>query len=31
MRKKGLERSRAFSWERNAAETMDVYRKVVYH
>ncbi|MGB7537909.1 MAG: glycosyltransferase family 1 protein [Anaerolineales bacterium] len=31
LRKKGLERSHAFSWERNAAETMDVYRKVVYH
>ncbi len=31
MRKKGLDRSHTFSWERNAAETMDVYRKVVYH
>ncbi len=31
MRKKGLEQSKAFSWERNAAGTMDVYRKVVYH
>ena len=31
LRKKGLERASAFSWERNATETMDVYRKVVYH
>jgi glycosyltransferase involved in cell wall biosynthesis len=31
MRKKGLERARAFTWERNAAQTMEVYRKVVSH
>jgi glycosyltransferase involved in cell wall biosynthesis len=31
MRKKGLRQARKFSWERNAAETMEVYRKVVYH
>jgi glycosyltransferase involved in cell wall biosynthesis len=31
MREKGLLRARKFSWERNALETMEVYRKVVYH
>jgi glycosyltransferase involved in cell wall biosynthesis len=31
MRKKGLEQSKAFTWELNAAGTMEVYRKVVYH
>jgi glycosyltransferase involved in cell wall biosynthesis len=31
MRKNGLERSKAFTWESNAAGTMEVYRKVVYH
>jgi glycosyltransferase involved in cell wall biosynthesis len=31
MQKKGLLQARKFSWERNALETMEVYRKVVYH
>jgi glycosyltransferase involved in cell wall biosynthesis len=31
MREKGLRQSKKFSWERNAVETMEVYRKVVYH
>jgi glycosyltransferase involved in cell wall biosynthesis len=31
MRQKGLDRSKAFTWERNATGTMEVYRKVVYH
>lgn len=31
MRRKGLLRARRFSWKRNAEETMEVYRKVVYH
>jgi glycosyltransferase involved in cell wall biosynthesis len=31
MQKKGLLQARQFSWERNALETMAVYRKVVYH
>jgi glycosyltransferase involved in cell wall biosynthesis len=31
MQKKGLIHARTFSWERNAMETMELYRKVVYH
>jgi len=29
LREKGLERAKDFSWEKNARETMDVYREVV--
>jgi len=31
MREKGLQQSQKFSWQRNARETMEIYRKVVYH
>jgi len=29
--RRGLRHSRAFTWARNAAQTMEVYRKIVYH
>jgi glycosyltransferase involved in cell wall biosynthesis len=31
MRRRGMERSKSFTWDRNAEGTMAVYRKVVYH
>ncbi len=31
MREKGLIQAKKFSWERNAMETLELYRKVVYH